>query len=264
MKKLIGIMISGAMAAAMSMPAFAAENLFDIKCGEDAWAKLSGDGIMTISGTGYMDTFGLFDDTPDYPWQNDATSMLIENIVIEEGITNFDFVWELPQLKTMRLPDSITGFNFWEFSYFRNVQDKVFFSPYVDFIGTDTTLGNMTLEELENLFGDSKDAFAQYTCTFYAYKDTVWDRLADYGMKFHAMGDLDGNASIDITDAAGILKMYAGEAAGIIDVNFDMNSDAADINRDGNIDISDAAAALEYYASCAAGIDIDWESILQK
>lgn len=267
MRKLMGIATAGAVAAAMALPVTAAENVFNVFCsqntGDDVWVSLDTDGVMTVSGTGSMDAYGFFDEKPDYPWLEDGVVNLVEHIVIEEGITYFDFVWSFPELKTIRLPDSDAVLDFWEFGYLSDAQDKVFMSPYTDLMGKDSTLGEMPKEELEQLLEGHDNPFGKYSCTFYGYKDTIWDDLSVYGMKFHAMGDMDSDSDVNISDAASILELYAKSAAGL-EVNTEEGIDAADISRDGIIGIDDATVVLKYYANSIAGLSTDWEAILQK
>ena len=57
------------------------------KCGDDAYWELSEDGVLTISGSGDMYDYLLYqaDDTQRSPWYNQNTK--IKNIIIGEGIT---------------------------------------------------------------------------------------------------------------------------------------------------------------------------------
>lgn len=261
MKKFISIITAGALVSAMSMPVFAADNLFEnIICGDNTRASLNAEGIMTVSGTGSMEKYGLFDVSPSYPWEDDEVSKSIEHIVIEEGITGFDFVWAMPNLKTISLPNSLTEFDFWEFGALSDVQDKVFLSPYMNMPTYEEFLDGI----FDGISQEQLDSFkSKYTCTFYGYKNTEPEVLADIGLKFHSMGDLDGDTHVDVSDATNILKLYAESAAGIKhDSDTGIDTDAADINRDGKINIEDAKAALKYYAYNAAGLEIDWTDIL--
>lgn len=257
MKKFISIITAGALASAMSMPVFASENIFEnISCGDNAKASLNAEGIMTVSGTGSMEKYGLFDVSPSYPWQDDEISQSVEHIIVEEGITGFDFVWAMPNLKTISLPNSFTEFDFWEFGALSDVQDKVFLSPYVNMPTDEESFDGISQEQLDSFR-------SKYTCTFYGYKNTDLQVLTDIGLKFHAMGDLDSDTNVDVSDATDILKLYAESAAGIKhDSDTDIDTDAADINRDGKINIEDAKATLKYYAYNAAGLEIDWTEIL--
>lgn len=263
MKKFISIITAGALVSAMSMPVFAADNLFEnIICGDNTMASLNAEGIMTVSGTGSMEKYGLFDVSPSYPWEDDEVSKSIEHIVIEEGITGFDFVWAMPNLKTISLPNSLTEFDFWEFGALSDVQDKVFLSPYMNMPTYEEFLDGI----FDGISQEQLDSFkSKYTCTFYGYKNTEPEVLADIGLKFHAMGDVDSNSDVNISDATCIIEVYAKSVAGLdVNTDADMDIDAADINRNGVIDINDATSALKYYARSLAGLDTDWEEILQK
>lgn len=77
-------------------------------------------------------------------------------------------------------------------------------------------------------------------------------------------GDLNSDNSVDITDAAFILEIYAKNAAGLsVDINKNQK-DAGDINGDGVLDLKDAAMILEYYACQSAGIEINWDIIINN
>ncbi len=76
-------------------------------------------------------------------------------------------------------------------------------------------------------------------------------------------GNIDGNDTVDITDASISLEIYARKAAEIsIDEYTDTQKKAADVDGNGCIDLSDAAAILTYYAFKAAGLNPTWEEIL--
>lgn len=64
-------------------------------------------------------------------------------------------------------------------------------------------------------------------------------------------GDVDGNGTIEVADAVGILTYYAKTAAGIPSA---IDARAADVNQDGVVDVADAVGILTYYAKQAAGL----------
>lgn len=78
-------------------------------------------------------------------------------------------------------------------------------------------------------------------------------------------GDIDGSASIDLSDASAVLSVYAQNAAGLtLDGYTDAQLAAADVNGDGISDLGDASCILSYYAKNAAGLNPTWEEILGK
>ena len=78
-------------------------------CGENAKAKLeSGSGVLTISGTGAMNSYSLRDSNPA-PWYDNKYKSYINSIVIEEGITsigNFAF-YDCEALSLVLIPKSV-------------------------------------------------------------------------------------------------------------------------------------------------------------
>ena len=76
-------------------------------------------------------------------------------------------------------------------------------------------------------------------------------------------GDVNGDGTVNISDATLVLTLYASDAAGIvIDGVTEEQRLAADINGDGSVTISDATAILTYYSETAAGLDPSWEDII--
>ena len=136
MKKITAILTAASITAAMAMPVSAAEEVYRVNCssfgadGSDVWASLDADGVLTISGTGGMDSFGFFfeDDvrSPDYPWQNSEDANLIKKIVVEEGVTHFDMVWQTPEAKSLYLPNSLESIDLFEFIFMGEETEKVF------------------------------------------------------------------------------------------------------------------------------------------
>ncbi|MBQ8960220.1 MAG: S8 family serine peptidase [Ruminococcus sp.] len=66
-------------------------------------------------------------------------------------------------------------------------------------------------------------------------------------------GDVDGDGSIDSTDASQVLVIYAANQTGEPMELTDRESSAADINMDGFIDASDASTILAYYSYTQTG-----------
>lgn len=68
-------------------------------------------------------------------------------------------------------------------------------------------------------------------------------------------GDVDGNGTVELTDATIVLTMYAKSAASIeLDETEKRQLAAADVNKNGSIDLSDATEVLSIYARNAAGL----------
>ncbi len=78
-------------------------------------------------------------------------------------------------------------------------------------------------------------------------------------------GDIDGNGTVDISDATAVLSIYAESAAGITPAIYtSAASDPADVNGDGVVSLDDATAILLYYAQTASGLSPEWADIINK
>ena len=66
------------------------------------------------------------------------------------------------------------------------------------------------------------------------------------------IGDTDGNAVVDATDASAILEMASAAGSGVRTAA----NKSADVNADGNVDALDAAAVLEFAARSGSGENI--------
>ncbi len=71
-------------------------------------------------------------------------------------------------------------------------------------------------------------------------------------------GDVNGDGTIDTSDATLALSAFASAAAGLSSELTEAQKSAADVNHDGTIDTSDATAILTYFAKKAAGLNPTW------
>jgi len=82
--------------------------------GDNLRWKLSGDGVLTISGTGQMENFGF---SANQPWNKDKTNVAITQVILEPGVTSlgtaaFSYT---PGLTQIKLPEGLTLINNWAF-----------------------------------------------------------------------------------------------------------------------------------------------------
>ncbi len=78
-------------------------------------------------------------------------------------------------------------------------------------------------------------------------------------------GDIDGNGTVDISDATAVLSLYAEGAAGITPAIYTSTEiNPADVNGDGVVSVDDATAILLYYAQTASGLSPEWADIINK
>lgn len=258
MKRMIGLTLACTMLCSLAMPVSADDVLFTVDCSvknsnseSDVWATFKNDGVLTISGTGKMDSYFLTDgaeESPDYPWTSDEYKNAVTSIVIEEGVTFVDVFSMLPELKHIHFANSIESINPFDWALCLNLETA--FIP----AGIDTT-------ETGNVFKFAADNF-----TVYGYKNTTAEEFAGrYEYNFHAMGDMNSDGSVDLSDATEILNRFARAGAGIDEPETeDGVPDTADVNQDETVGIDDATIALTYYASAAAGEEFNWTELVFK
>lgn len=69
------------------------------------------------------------------------------------------------------------------------------------------------------------------------------------------LGDVDGNNSVDASDASAVLAAYAAAQTGNVSQLSEEQINAADVDGNGCVDASDASTILSYYAYCQTGGD---------
>ena len=80
-------------------------------------------------------------------------------------------------------------------------------------------------------------------------------------------GDVDGNNTVEVSDAVEILNYYSQKAAGLNPVFSETATEneaifnLADVDKDGEITVQDAVLILTYYAKAASGGQPTWEQL---
>ena len=121
-----------------------------------------------------------------------------------------------------------------------------------------STARNISSSEVEiSLYDDQGELLDVYTVSmlyadgFNSANDYII--LTDPSWVEVKYGDVDGDGSIDSTDASQVLVIYAANQTGEPMELTDRESSAADINMDGFIDASDASTILAYYSYTQTG-----------
>jgi len=103
MKKLATVVLAGVMMTSMSVPLQAATPASG-DCGSDAHWTLDASGVLTISGTGKMKSYGSSYDVPWYSQRNDITKVVIESGI--KGIGENAF-YNCKNLYSVMIPSSV-------------------------------------------------------------------------------------------------------------------------------------------------------------
>ena len=209
------------------------------------------------------------------------TSIEIPDSVV--GISGRTF-YGCTNLTSVKLPYGATGEDSWEnmigvyaFSNCSSLKSITIPETYecildLAFVGC-TSLESIIIENpICEIWGE-EETLPENT-VIYGYSNSKAQEYAEtYGRKFVALdempaaetGDIDGNGTVDISDATAVLSMYAESAAGISPAIYtSAASDPADVNGDGIVSLDDATAILLYYAQTASGFSPEWADIINK
>ncbi len=99
--------------------------------------------------------------------------------------------------------------------------------------------------------------YTRIDSTIYGYKETAaYEYAVENGFSFveiYDYGDVNGDGSVDSSDATNILKEYAALSTGGQSGFSGEQTARADIDKSGTVDSSDASRVLEYYAYISTG-----------
>lgn len=209
------------------------------------------------------------------------TSIEIPDSVV--GISGRTF-YGCTNLTSVKLPYGATGEDSWEnmigvyaFSNCSSLKSITIPETYecildLAFVGC-TSLESIIIENpICEIWGE-EETLPENT-VIYGYSNSKAQEYAEtYGRKFVALdempaaetGDIDGNGTVDISDATAVLSMYAESASGISPAIYTSTEiNPADVNGDGVVSVDDATAILLYYAQTASGLLPEWADIINK
>ena len=118
-KRILAAFVAAVMALALALPALAlpTREVISGSCGENlTWTLDTETGVLTISGTGAMDTYFWYDPAP---WENYA----ITSLIVTDGVTSIGgHAFEGCNLTSVELPDSLIGIGEGAFMYCLSLQ----------------------------------------------------------------------------------------------------------------------------------------------
>ena len=256
------------------------------------------DGTLYIRGTGAMEDYLFTDNKP--PWDN--LSDVVHTIIISEGITSIGAgaFYGFTGLTSVTIPDTVTEIG--DYAFYACGLTEVELPGHLDNIGvcafsetalteitfpeSVTNVGNMAFSDCPALqtvtvlnpdcalgtdlwvftnendqFGGTIAASPVSTAKVYANK---------YGCRFQSLapepsdslGDVNGDGTVNASDAAQILIAAAAIGAGQDPSLTEAQKNAADVNHDSTINASDAAVVLIYAAAIGAGQDVKIEDFV--
>lgn len=156
------------------------------------------------------------------------------------------------ELVTVYIPDSVMSIEKMAFHDCSSLKSVTIQNPECSIYDQNNTISNSYSGE-----GNSAD----YDGVIYGQYDSSAEKYAEkYGYRFEVQdgekmvyGDVNGDSSVNASDASDILTVYSKLAVGVDSGLSSADEKAADVNEDGKIDSSDASLLLAYYSYSSTG-----------
>ena len=200
----------------------------------------------------------------------------LTSVTIPDSITSISdsAFFSCKSLSSVTIPDSVTSIGIYAFACCEALT-SVTIPDNVTSIGDGAfeycyTLTSVTIENPNCEIYDSpytiSNSDENFTGTIYGYENSTAQAYAEkYNRKFVSLeeapidnptlplGDINGDSTVDASDASNVLEVYALVSTGKDSELTEEQKKAADVNKDGSIDSSDASIILAYYAYTQTG-----------
>ena len=275
-------------AADYALTASAADIVESGSCGENLTWTLDSEGTLTISGTGDMTNYDVngapFYENSNIKAikiENGVTSIgdwafyyctSLESITIPDSVTSIggSAFYYCTSLTSITIPDSVTSIGVHAFyncaslesitipDSVTSIDDEAFGDckslASITILNSDCEINDLS-NTIYNGFNYDIGSYYFYG-TIYSYLGSTAQAYADkYGYKFsdlapngELLGNVNGDTSVDSSDAALVLSHYAQFQSDGAGKFTEAQLAVADYNSDSNIDSSDAALILRAYA----------------
>lgn len=192
------------------------------------------------------------------------TSVNIPNGVTYIGGSAFKFCLSVTEVS---VPDSVKVIEGCAFSENHKLENIVI-PASVELIGQGCFRYDYSLDYVKILnpnceIYDDDDTFPAYTVIYGYENSTAHEYAIKYDRKFVSLGessvprlnkgDINGDGTVDSSDAAVVLIDYSLTSTGKGSALTDAQKSAADIDKDGKIDASDASFILRFYSYVSTG-----------
>lgn len=175
----------------------------------------------------------------------------LESIVIPDGVTDIEYSTfrDCINLTSVTLPESIIEIG------------------HSAFEGCEK-LASITLKNPECVIDDVKNTIPDTTVIYGCENSEVQAYAEKYNIKFVALdempatadlGDVNGNGSVDSSDASLVLAEYSKIQTGGAGEFTESQLKSADVNKDGVVDSADASKILAFYAMISTGKEPSWD-----
>ena len=192
----------------------------------------------------------------------------LTNIIIPDSVTSIEnsaFEW-CTSLTNITIPDSVTSIGNCAFWNCTGLTDIYYNGTEAEWnqisMHTSTVPSSVTV----HYNSDPTTATITTTETTTLSESTTTTTTVKPNLT-NIRGDVDGNNTVEVSDAVKILNYYSQKAAGLNPVFSETATEneaifnLADVDKDGEITVQDAVLILTYYAKAASGGQPTWEQL---
>ena len=180
----------------------------------------------------------------------------LTNVTIPDSVTSIgDSTFQgCTNLTSVTIPDSVTSIGWDAFDDCDNLTD-IYYS------GTESEWNQISIGDSAIPSGVTIHYESEPVTTTTTTTTTLRPNLPTI------RGDVDGNNTVEVSDAVEILNYYSQKAAGLNPVFSETATEneaifnLADVDKDGEITVQDAVLILTYYAKAASGGQPTWEQL---
>ncbi len=186
----------------------------------------------------------------------------LKEITLPSGVEtiNSGVFRDCESLETITFSKNVTKVDFAALCNCSNLKSVTFENPECKIADAEYTICNShDFDTKENVFSGEIHGYANSTAQAYAEKYSRKFIALDEKPATADLGDVNGNGSVDSSDASLVLAEYSKIQTGGAGEFTESQLKSADVNKDGVVDSADASKILAYYAMISTGKEPSWD-----
>lgn len=186
----------------------------------------------------------------------------LKEITLPSGVEtiNSGVFRDCESLETITFSKNVTKVDFAALCNCSNLKSVTFENPECKIADAEYTICNShDFDTKENVFSGEIHGYANSTAQAYAEKYNRTFVTIEEKSATADLGDVNGNGSVDSSDASLVLAEYSKIQTGGAGEFTESQLKSADVNKDGVVDSADASKILAYYAMISTGKEPSWD-----